>query len=67
MSSNAFFGDIARMSGTVIMWGQRARVISGAPNTASSAATTRSQARASPNPPASAYPRTRAIVGLPSA
>ena len=47
-------GGIERISGTVIMYGHSPTSISGVPNTASSAATTRSQARARPMPPASA-------------
>ena len=54
ISSSAFFGGIDRMSGTVIMYGHSPTSISGVPNWASSAATTRSQASASPNPPARA-------------
>ena len=54
ISSSAFFGGIDRMSGTVIMYGHRPTLISGVPNCASSAATTRSHASARPKPPASA-------------
>ena len=54
ISSSAFFGGIDRISGTVIMYGQSPTSISGVPNWASSAATTRSQASARPNPPARA-------------
>ena len=54
ISSSATFGGMERVSGTVIMWGQRPTSISGVPNWASSAATTRSQARARPKPPARA-------------
>ena len=65
MSSSAFLGGIARTSGTVIMYGQRPTLISGVPNWLSSEQTTKSHDRASPKPPASANPRTRATVGFP--
>jgi enoyl-CoA hydratase/carnithine racemase len=45
-------GGIERHSGTVIMYGHSPTSISGVPNVASSAATTRSQLSASPKPPA---------------
>ena len=54
ISSRAFFGGIERTNGTVIMYGHRPTLISGVPNWASSAATTKSHDRASPNPPANA-------------
>ena len=54
ISSSAVFGGIERSSGTVIMYGHSPTLISGVPNTASSAATTMSHAHASPKPPASA-------------
>ena len=65
MSSSAFLGGMERMSGTVIMYGHRPTLISGAPKRARSEATTRSQARARPRPPAMAQPWTRAMVGFP--
>ena len=53
-SSSTFFGGIERSSGTVIMYGHSPTLTSGVPNCASSAAITKSQASASPKPPASA-------------
>ena len=50
----------------MIMNGNRPRLISGVPNSAVSAATTRSQARAMPSAPASTCPFAAQIVGLPS-
>src|SRR3954468_675391 len=54
ISSSAFLGGMDRTNGTVIMYGQSPTLISGVPNWASSAATTKSHDSARPNPPASA-------------
>ena len=65
ISSRTALAGMARSSGTVIIIGHRPTSISGVPSLASSTQIVMSQATASPNPPARAWPFTRATVGLP--
>ena len=63
MRSSATLRGRSRATTAVIMNGQSPRLTSGIPISTSSAATTRSHASMSPNPPASAWPLTRATIG----